>query len=549
MSSPQWTLTDAVVRAEEPAEAGRGPIIEGVAVPYGHVWDSPSGYRETFAAGAFREEVGRWMGREDGARLPFLSDHSPGQPRIFLGAVTELAEEAGGVRFRAELRDIPAAHDYAAQVAAGANGVSIEFVPSKSAKSRDGVMVHKQARLAAIAGALTPAYDAARVAARSEETMDTRETPEPEPTPEPPTEPEAPQTAIRAERRSAEAESLRTVAPQAMVTRPEPIYGHRAEHGFLSDAFHASQGDTAARERQERHYAYLEDTVEEVYGRAGEVLSTEIPGAYPSEQMPGLIVERLLKGRPLGSFYDRFAITDARPRVYPKVTTSTTVAAQSAEGVNPAASDFATTAVTITPILIGGETAVSRQVLDGADPAAESMILNDLMEAYAQASEAAIKTAVEAGSTDMAVTLTGATPHAGLVEMVIGHQVARFLPAQGIFLSPTIYSNALKQADSAGRLLMPWLGPSNAAGSQDAGAAGASVLGVPANLSWASTDGTAGAGAVAIVGRRSDFAIFESAIARFSFDQGAGAPASIRVGLWAYLATGARRGSLKETSV
>jgi len=540
MTTPLWTTSPAVLRAEEAEAPGRGPIIEGTAVPYGQTWESPSGYRETFAAGAFREEVGRWMAREDGARLPFMESHGG----AFLGAVTELREDAAGVSFRAELRDTPAAHDYAERVRLGANGVSIEFVPSKSAKSRDGAMVHKAARLAAIAGALTPAYDAARVAARSEETMDTRETPEPEPTPEPPKEPEAPQaTALSAERRDAEAATLRTVTPSVSITRPELVYGPRSEHGFLSDAYHAWQGDTAAHERQDRHYAFLRDTVEETFGRAGEVLSSEIPGAYPSEYMPGLLIERILKGRPMGSFYDRFTITDARPRIYPKVTTSTTVAAQSAEGVNPAASDFGTTAVTITPLLYGGETAVSRQVLDGADPAAESMILNDLMEAYAQTSEAAVKTAVEAGSTDLSVTLTAATPHAGIVDMVIAHQGAVFMPAQATFLPSGLYASLLKQADSAGRLLVPWAGPSNASGEQGNGGAGASVLGVPVIHSWASTT------AVAVTGRRSDFAIFESSIARFSFDQGAGAPASIRVGLWAYLATGARRGSLKETAV
>jgi hypothetical protein len=380
--------------------------------------------------------------------------------------------------------------------------------------------------------------------------LELRETPEPtppEPEPTPPTEPT--QVAdLATARRAAEASAVRSTAPQLRVTRPELVYSPRSEHGFLNDAWRASQGDPQARERQDRHYAFLTDTVDEILTRAGDVLSSELAGSYPSEYMPGLIVERILKGRPMAGFFDRFAISDARPRIYPKVTTSTTVAVQSAEGVNPAASDFATTATTITPLLYGGETAVSRQVLDGADPAAEAMIIEDLSEAYAQTSETAIKTVVEAGSTDLSVTLTAATPHAGVVDMIVQHQAQRFLPAEGVFLSPTLYANALKQADSAGRLLVPWLGPTNAAGQQGVGASGASVLGVPLALSWASTDGTAGVGAVAIAGRRSDFIIYESPIARFTFAEGAGAPASIRVGLWAYLAAGARRGSLKETA-
>ena len=550
MPEPRWIDTPATVRAEAPAEVEGPRIIEGLAVPYGVAWESANGYREEFAPGAFAADAERWGMRADGARLPFLSDHTS---RKFLGPVTQLLDTPEGLRFRAELRDTPEAAEYVSQVELGANGVSVEFAPiGKPTKTRSGTVRHGAARIAAIAGALTPAYDSARVAARDEvqTVTDTelRETPEPQPDPEP-APPEPGQVAdLTVTRREAEAAAVRSTAPQVRITRPEAIYSPRSAHGFLSDAWRASQGDPQARERQDRHYNFLTDAVEDWQQRAGDVLSSELVGAYPSEYMPGLITERLLKSRPMGGFYNRFAISDARPRIYPKVSASTTVSVQSAEGVNPAASDFATTATTITPLLYGGETSVSRQVLDSADPSAEAMVINDLSEAYSQTSETAIKVVVEAGSTDLAVTLDDALPHAGIIDMVVQHQAQRFMPAERVFLSPTLFGNALKQADSAGRLLMPWLGPSNAAGQQGTGASGASVLGVPVEMSWASTDGTAGVGAVAIAGRASDFIIYESPIARFTFAEGAGAPAAIRVGLWAYLATGARRGSLKETA-
>jgi len=41
--------------------------------------------------------------------------------------------------------------------------------------------------------------------------------------------------------------------------------------------------------------------------------------------------------------------------------------------------------------------------------------------------------------------------------------------------------------------------------------------------------------------------IFESPIARFSYDQVVG-PAAVRVGIWAYLVVGQRLGSLKVTA-
>jgi hypothetical protein len=50
-----------------------------------------------------------------------------------------------------------------------------------------------------------------------------------------------------------------------------------------------------------------------------------------------------------------------------------------------------------------------------------------------------------------------------------------------------------------------------------------------------------------VVGRAPDFAIFESPVTNFEYDQGAEAPAAVRIGLWAYLVVGTRRGSRKAT--
>jgi hypothetical protein len=50
-----------------------------------------------------------------------------------------------------------------------------------------------------------------------------------------------------------------------------------------------------------------------------------------------------------------------------------------------------------------------------------------------------------------------------------------------------------------------------------------------------------------VVGREADFAIFESALTSFRYDQGAEAPSAVRIGVWAYLVVGTRRGSRKAT--
>jgi hypothetical protein len=243
----------------------------------------------------------------------------------------------------------------------------------------------------------------------------------------------------------------------------------------------------------------------------------------------------------MGGFYDRFPISDGNPKIYPKVTTSTAVTAQSAEGVNPAASDFATTPVTVTPVLYGTETIVSRQVLDGSNPAAEAMVIADMMEAYAQTSEGVIKTAVEAGSTASGVAITAATPYAGALANVIAYYAARFRAARAQFVPSALYATLLTQPDTAGRPLIPAIGPVNASGTAEDGGVGASLLGASEFLSYASTAN------VVVTGRQNDFVVFESPVARFSYDAVTG-PAGVRVGVWAYLAVGQRLGSIKVTA-
>jgi hypothetical protein len=363
------------------------------------------------------------------------------------------------------------------------------------------------------------------------------------------------------------ARSQRAFAPFGS-TREEAIYGPGSGRSFFGDGWSVSQraaGWEDAQGRLDRHYRMLDDIdlamqrrigiaglqrASGILSRAGDVLSSEIGGAYPNEYLPGLLVPRILKGRPMGGFYSRVPLTDGRPRIYPVVTTSTTVAVQSAEGANPAASDFATTGTTVTPLFYGGETKVSRQVLDGADPSTDAMLMQDLTEAYMQASEAIIRAGVEAGSTASGVTLTAATPDVGIRALYVNHIGNVFLPPERIFLPTTLTSSWLSQNDTTGRPIAPAYGPYNSdsvaelAGVPVVGAA----FGVPVAQSWSSTAGAgAGVGGVAVAGREADFAIFESALTSFRYDQGAEAPSAVRIGLWAYLVVGTRRGSRKAT--
>jgi hypothetical protein len=243
----------------------------------------------------------------------------------------------------------------------------------------------------------------------------------------------------------------------------------------------------------------------------------------------------------MASFYNRFPISDARPKIFAKVTTSGSVAVQSAEGAALTATDIATTAVTATPLIYGTYTDVSRQAIDGADPSAQSMILQDLIEAYAQASETVVKTAVEAGSTASGSAITAATPYAGTLANVVAYYAARFKGAGAVFVPSALYSVLLAQGDTTGRPFLPMIGATNSDGTVNPGAAQASILGAGVYLSYASTVN------VVVTGAASDFVIYESSVATFTFSEVVG-PQAVRIGIWAYLVVGTRLGSLKVTA-
>jgi phage head maturation protease len=583
--SGRWRRSETVASVRRADPASRD--IVGLAVPYGAISNQTdldgrgAIGRETVAPGAGRDSVAFWMTRQDGARMPYRSRHGD-RP---VGAVTQLEDRADGVGFRASIFPGQAGDDYLAEVDAGLNGVSAEYAPSATTRGRDGLVVARTIKLFAIAGSDAPAYDGARIALRDmEDSMNCEHcgaamtagvahtcasAPANRDTAPTPAAPAAPAPAAPApdtmppltlsQRSMLEAAGLTALIPnrsQAVVTRPEAVYSPRGEFNYLADTWSAARGNSDARERQERHRSHLADVaivmereaaarfLDPAYAeRAGDLLSSEIPGAYPNDYLPGLLTPRIFKGRPMGDFYTRFPIADGRPRIFAKVTTSGVVVVQSAEGAALGTTDIATTAVTVNPVIYGATIDVSRQVLDGADPAALSIVYQDLLEAYAQASETAIKTAVEAGSTASGVAITAATPYIGTLQNVINYYAVRFRGATGAFIPSALFPVLAAQGDTTGRPFLPMIGAVNSDGStlSDDTSLALAVLSARTALSYASTVN------VCVFGRPSDFVVMESPIATVQYDQVVG-PQAVRVGLYAYLGIGTRLGSLKVTA-
>lgn len=531
-------VTDALSTVRE--VAGEERVIEGIAVPYGQISPATEYGREAFAPGAFRDSVSHWATRQDGARMAFRSAH--GEKPV--GVVTAIEDTPAGVSFRASIFESPSGDEYLSMVRAGLNGVSVEFARTSTGpvrRSRDGVAIHQSAQILAIAGSLSPAYDGARVSARDMEfEMENTEqstAPDADPTEAAP----AVANRDRAVAENTDVAAKLSNRSSIVITRAEHIYGPGKETSFLRDAYQSANGDMDARERQHRHYAQLTDIAGQLE-RAGDLLQSEIPGALPTDFLPGLLTPAVAQTTPMSSFYSTYAISDPRPRTFAKVTTSTAVSTTAkTEGAAPTVTDLATTAVTVTPSVYGAQIDVSREVIDASDPAAESILLYDLTKRFNESIESIVKTAVEAGSSASGVAITAATPYAGAMGNVNAYFGARYEAAQAQFIPSALYQVLLAQADTTGRALLPWTNPFNANGTVQTGGSGAVLNGARVLLSPKSTAN------VVVTGAPSDFVIYRSPMLTFRFSEVVG-PQSIRIAVLGYLGIGTRLGSIKVTA-
>jgi Escherichia/Staphylococcus phage prohead protease len=231
------TTGHLALRAEE---GGDGRTLEGLAVPYGVEVTGPTreygDAPELFAPGSFRDVVAA------GRTIPVLDRHE-GQ----VVGTAQLEDTEEGLRFRGRLLASSRATEYAEQVTAGVDGVSIEFLPGQVRRQGRRV-IHTQVRtLAAIAGAYAPAYTGAHVAVRGQEdaSMDqeTLETTAPEPAPSI-TEADVRRVAGAIARTEAEA-AMRSLAESGLgAGRPaDPVAQFRSLGALLAAARETPHGD------------------------------------------------------------------------------------------------------------------------------------------------------------------------------------------------------------------------------------------------------------------------------------------------------------------
>jgi HK97 family phage major capsid protein len=548
--------------------------IEGLAVPY-DVDIAVGGGREVFRMGAFAQAVREV---ERGRRHAYLDRHD-GRP----GAVIDrLWEARDGLHFGAALMANAAAADIRDRLAAGLDGVSVEFVPGDFTDRGSLREYRRNARLAAVAASYAPAYDSARAALRDQ----SRTTPAVVRRAEPMNleamrARRAELVAQAAERRSlaeaegrdldtqdrdaltsldgrvanldamiaqaeADARDAATVAAALPVanrsavtlTRTEPVYRPGVQESYFRDLVRAAQGDGEAGGRLARHRAIVTDLAEQLASRA--IDSTQLGGAFPTSYAPDLYVPDVAYGGPFSNFFAETPIASPNPIILPAFGTVTgDTGVQSAQNAALPNVDVATNPVTITPKTIGGESIVSRQAVDGASPGTDVIIGTQLRELLSRDREREIALVLEALTARGVITDTGGTGAGqsgadlirGLTSAVANMFLDRHLPAEGIFTNGTDWANLVAAVDGSGRPLMPYIGPVNSNGELTAPGAQVGVIaGVPTMGNWAILSALN-----EIVARRNDARQWASAVLDVRLMERNG-PQSVVFAIWQYFA-------------
>lgn len=491
--------------------------IAGRVVPFGAVGHTSAG-PTTVVAGAVTVPD----------RVPMLVSHDDDRP---VGRMTSHDADDHGITASFRIIGTAAGDTALLEAAEGVrDGLSVGLDVTESHTDDGGALVVTAATLREVSLVTFPAFTDARV---SDVAAHHDNHPHPHPHPDATPQPPAPKgtkrkdttvddttTTAAVEASTAPTEMAETITAAhipARVTAEAFPYGTPSASGLsmFRDLLEASH-DPSAGERSRKAAAML--TAAATRPDIGEI----IPPGY----RPDMYVGEVPWGSPFRSAFPRHAITDATPFKIPTFATESGLVGDHVEGVNPTPGSLTFGEITVAPKAISGSYVVSREALDSANPALDSIILVALREAYDNHAENLVRAAVEAGATPGTAWPT-ADHTAALVAAMADFIATRMAEADTVLVKPSAFTQLATEKDSSKRPMNPYLNPSNADGTMGAAAGRLNVAGIAVRSAWS-------ADADVIVAKRSDVAVFESAMLGFRFSEKYG-PSAIEFASFGYV--------------
>ena len=422
----------------------------------------------------------------DISKVRLLSQHDMKKP---VGRMTAAEVRPEGIYATFKLSRSTGGNDALIQAQEGlVSGLSIgaEIIASKP--SRNGHMVVTAAKLKEVSLVTEPAFKSAQVLEiAAEETIPVEETPQTE------SETVVEDTTVEATPVEAAAvEAARPTITAMVYTNPRINLSNEV---FLENAVRAQLGDDNARQ-------YL--------AAASDTTTTEVAGLVPTRQLTEIINNKSTAGRPSIDAISTGALPDAGMKFQiPRVKTVPTVAEAAEKGA------FDDTQVEIEYLDVtvkkyAGMQLFDVEVLDRTSPAFFAELQSLMADAYAKATNVAVRTAIQSGASADATTITlpwdGAEMAGFIARASDSIYTATLRFASGVIVSPTQWSNIMGMVDSQNRPLFIASQPQNAAGNVSQSLRG-SLLGLDLYVDYSLT-GTAD-GSIVVVNRES-FTWYES---------------------------------------
>ena len=425
----------------------------------------------------------------DVSKIRLLSQHDMKKP---VGKMISAEERDGGIYATFKLSRSTGGNDALVMASEGlVTGLSIGAEITASKPSRDGYTVVTAAKLKEVSLVTEPAFKSAQVleiAAEEVSPVEETQTTESETAIVEDTTPAVEATPVEA----AAVEAARPTVTAAYYTAPRI---NTAPEVFLENAVRAQFGDESARQ-------YL--------AAASDTTTTEVAGLVPTRQLTEIINNKSTSGRPSIDAISAGTLPDAGFKFQiPRVKAVPTVALAAEKGA------FSDTQVEIEYLDVdvkkyAGMQLFDVEVLDRTSPAFFAELQSLMADAYAKATNVAVRTAIQAGATADGTTITlpwDGAEMAGFIARAsdsIYTNTLRF--ATGVIVSPTQWSNIMGMVDSSNRPLFIASQPQNAAGNVSQSLRG-SLLGLDLYVDYSLT-GVAD-GSIVVVNRES-FTWYES---------------------------------------
>ena len=444
----------------------------------------------------------------DISKIKLLSQHDMKKP---VGRMIAAETRADGIYATFKLSRSTGGNDALIQAQEGlVSGLSVgaEIIASKP--SRNGHTVVTKASLKEVSLVTEAAFKSAAVTEiRAEENPLVEETPQ--------TESETVVEDTTVEATPVEAAAVEAARPTVTAMAYTAPRINLAPEVFLENSVRASLGDESARQ-------YL--------AAASDTDTTDVAGLVPTRQLTEIINSKTTSGRPSIDAISSGTLPDAGFKFQiPRVKAAPTVA----ETAEKAA--FSDTQVEIEYFDVdvkkyAGMQLFDVEVLDRTSPAFFAELQSLMADAYAKATNVAVRTALQTGATADGTTITlpwDGAEMAGFIARAsdsIYTNTLRF--ATGVIVSPTQWSNIMGMVDSSNRPLFIASQPMNAAGNVSQSLRG-SLLGLDLYVDYSLT-GVAD-GSIVVVNRES-FTWFESSRLQLRADKvGTG---QVEVGYYGY---------------